>query len=90
MTHAIVLQNYDGRQARVYIRDEIVDNLYLVLHYFISGDEVYVFVTDDGAMHVFDANDCVPNTPDRIVDCGPDDLDVIFPEDMKWEKINEA
>lgn len=90
MRYTIRLHNYQGTSELVNIPNEIVDELYLVLRYTISGDEVYVFITDSGVGHIFDAVDYVPNSPMRTIGCGPEDLRFIFPEDMEWEQVNEA
>lgn len=90
MEYKIRLHNYKGTSILVDIDDEIVEDLYLVLRYTVSGDEVYLFITDEGMGHTFDAMDYVPGSPRRTIDCGPEDITIIFPEDMKWEKVNAA
>lgn len=90
MKHAIMLRNFQGKTAKVAIDDEIVDSLYLVLRYTISGDENYMFILDDGTFHIYDASDFVDEAPIRLISCGPEDMEVIFPEDMKWTSVYDA
>ena len=90
MDYVIQVHTYDGLIAKVTIPPEVVDNLYLVLHYYISGDEVYVFVKDDGSLLTIDAEQLIPDAHHREMGLGPDELTVIFPEDMVWDSVYEA
>lgn len=90
MKHAIKVHTFDDKSTVVTIPESVVESLYLVLHYEVSGDEVFTFVQDDGTLLTIDAVTEVPDATFRNIDCGPDNLEVIFPEDMQWENVHEA
>lgn len=89
MAHTISVKTYNGQTGFFTIPEDVVDSLYLVLHYYVSGDEIYNFITEDGKMYIIDAAD-IPGASTRELSCGPEDLSVIFPEEMEWKRVHEA
>lgn len=90
MKYQLILTTYDGKRGAVDIAPEIVEHLYLALHYTIAGDEAYTLIDDVGNMYNIDASLHVDEAIERSFSPFPDDITVIFPEDMKWETPHEA
>ena len=79
MNKTLKLRAYDGKEA--YFVVENVEEIMCVYRYTVSGDECAAVIYKNGDFAELDSN------PDsRIMGFGPEDTDVLLPDDIEWER----
>ena len=87
MIQTLNLHTYDGRRGVVDVDDA---GLMVIVRYTVSGDDCFLLIYEDGHAMLYDSEKLVEDAVPRVVSCGPENITIILPEDMRWGSVNEA